>query len=125
MVMNQAEDDSLSMIPTVKMFSREETHLGEQSDALDQYKALSLRRIFYGFIMLFIGQISDSFSFSVSLLLLVYNSEELDMDAGKNKSPKCEVLKWCLHSIFRSSDSLLPAVQQDKNFVQLYFQTIP
>ena len=41
-------------------------------------KKTSFRALF-----IFIGETSDIFSFTVSLLLLVYNFEQIAMDAGR------------------------------------------
>ena len=77
-----------------KLFlSKEEIHLGEQSQALDQYKAISLKRILYRFIFVFVIFVSDSFSFTVSLLLLVYKFKDLNMDAGKYMG-QCDISKY-------------------------------
>ena len=79
----QAEDDSLNMISTVKFFSREDIHLAEQAESLDQQEHLSLKKNSYISLFSFIGDTSDIFSFAVSLLLLVYNFEEIAMDGGE------------------------------------------
>ena len=80
----QAEDDSLNMISTVKYFSREDLHLGEQTDALDQFKDLSLKRTTHSSIFGFIWRTTDIIAFTISLLLLVYNFEDVNMDPGNN-----------------------------------------
>ena len=86
----QAEDDSINMISTVKSFSREDVHLTEQADALDQMLNLSVKKTFFQSLFVFIGQTLDSFSFAVSLLVLIYNFEIIPMDAGMKKNKKYE-----------------------------------
>ena len=79
----QAEDDSLNMISTVKFFSREDVHLAEQAESLDQQEHLSVKKNSYTSFFIFIGETSDILSFAVALLLLVYNFEEIGMDGGE------------------------------------------
>ena len=83
MMQRQAEDDSLNMISTVKFFSREDVHLAEHAEALDQLERLSAKKNSISSLFIFIGETSDTFSFGVSLLLLVYYFEEIAMDGGE------------------------------------------
>ena len=91
MVIRQAQDDALNMITSVKFFSREELHLEEQSQASDQFKAINLRRTICRCIFVVIRSVSGSFSFTVSLLVLVYNFDQLDINAGKRERQSKEI----------------------------------
>ena len=46
---------------------------------------LSVKKTSFRALFIFIGETSDIFSFTVSLLLLVYNFEQIAMDAGRSK----------------------------------------
>ena len=121
----QAEDDSLNMISTVKFFSREDIHLAEQAESLDQQEHLSLKKNSYISLFSFIGDTSDIFSFAVSLLLLVHNFEEIAMDGGRREieavSSYLTIFSLKLHSL-RSSNSFLPVILQDKPDLQLHIR---
>ena len=88
MMMKQAEDDSLNMISTVKFFSREDVPLAEQAEALEQLERLSAKKNSISSLFIFIGETSDTFSFAVSLLLLVYYFEEIALDGGEMETEK-------------------------------------
>ena len=52
---------------------------------MDQLEDLSVKKTSFRALFIFIGETSDIFSFTVSLLLLVYNFEQIAMDAGRSK----------------------------------------
>ena len=53
---------------------------------MDQLEDLSVKKTSFRALFIFIGETSDIFSFTVSLLLLVYNFEQIAMDAGRSKT---------------------------------------
>ena len=64
---------------------------------MDQLEDLSVKKTSFRALFIFIGETSDIFSFTVSLLLLVYNFEQIAMDAGRSKKEP-EIFDTKLHS---------------------------
>ena len=80
--MEQTQNESLSMISSVKYFSKEPVHLGEQADALDQMSALSYKRNLFRFLDVFTWRICTSASFGLSLYLINVYGENITIRAG-------------------------------------------
>ena len=73
-MMGQTQSESLNMISSVKLFSREDLHLEEQSLALHKMKDTMVTKNFFRFIVVFITR-----SFNVaSFCLALYFSMSLD-----------------------------------------------
>ena len=73
-MMGQTQSESLNMISSVKLFSREDLHLEEQSLALNKMKDTMVTKNFFRFIVVFITR-----SFNIaSFCLALYFSMSLD-----------------------------------------------
>ena len=80
--MEQTQNESLSMISSVKYFSKEPVHLAEQADALDQMSALSYKRNLFRFLDVFTWRICTSASFGLSLYLINVYGENITIRTG-------------------------------------------
>jgi len=81
-MMGQTQSESLNMISSVKMFSREDLHLEEQSLALHQMKDIMQRKNFFRFIVTFITRSFNIASFCLALYFSVSFMESLRVDPG-------------------------------------------
>ena len=73
------------MISSVKHFSKESLHLGEQAKALDQVQQLNYQKNFFRFLTSFIFGSFNSIALCASLLYMNYKGETEDLTAGKLK----------------------------------------
>jgi len=78
----QSERESISMISSVKHFSKESLHLGEQAKALDQVQQLNYQKNFFRFLTSFIFGSFNSIALCASLLYMNYKGETEDLTAG-------------------------------------------
>ena len=73
----------MNMISSVKHFSKEEMHLTEQNDALDQMSSLAYQKNCYRFLYEFILKSLTTASFCLGLFLLNNYEESFTLEAGK------------------------------------------
>ena len=83
MIVSQAQNESLGMISSVKYFSKEDQHLGEQSDGLDQMYALCYKKNFFRMLHVFISGSFEISSFCLSLVLLQLYQDDIQLEAGQ------------------------------------------
>merc|ERR1712098_191763 len=82
MLAKQSEKESISMISSVKHFSRESLHLGEQAHALDQMQQMNYQKNFFRFLTSFIFGSFNSIALCASLLYMNYIGETDNLTAG-------------------------------------------
>ena len=82
-MLNQTQNESMTMISSVKHFSKEEMHLTEQNDALDQMSSLAFQKNSYRFLSEFILKSLTTVSFCLGLFLLNNYEENFTLEAGK------------------------------------------
>ena len=82
-MMSQTQNESMNMISSVKHFSKEEMHLTEQNDALDQMSSLAYQKNSYRFLYEFILKSLTTASFCLGLFLLNNYEESFTLEAGK------------------------------------------
>ena len=73
------------MISSVKHFSKESLHLGEQAKALDQVQQLNYQKNFFRFLTSFIFGSFNSIALCASLLYMNYKGETENLTAGNLK----------------------------------------
>ena len=81
-MMRQTQDESLNMISTVKFFSREDLHLGEQKHALDQMMEINYQKNFFRFLDYFVFKSFNTTAFCFSMFLLFSYGDHIDLEAG-------------------------------------------
>ena len=86
MMVSQAQRESVSMISSVKHFSKEPLHLGEQSTALDQMEQLNYKKNFFRFLHDFILTSFNTTSLCLSLLIINSYGTTINLDSGFQNS---------------------------------------
>eukprot|EP00092_Neocalanus_flemingeri_P021059 GFUD01022817.1.p1 GENE.GFUD01022817.1~~GFUD01022817.1.p1 ORF type:complete len:634 (-),score=129.21 GFUD01022817.1:347-1978(-) len=81
-MMGQTQSESLNMISSVKLFSREDLHLEEQSLALHQMKDIMMKKNFFRFTVTFITRSFNIASFCLALYFSMSFMESLRVDSG-------------------------------------------
>jgi len=79
---SQSESESLSMISSVKNFSKESLHLGEHRNALDQMQEMNLQKNFFQFLTSFVFSSVHSIALCISLMYMHYEGETKNLPAG-------------------------------------------
>ena len=116
-MMNQTQHESLSMITSVKLFSKENFHLTEQQSALDQLKDLMIQKNFFRFLVSFIGSSFHISSFCLALYFGVAFADSLNMNSGNINE---EILNNQNRIFYRRLYSIFPSLFSNLDGVQLH-----